>query len=49
MGDNKTSKPGMTDFKGKAKWEAWDKNKGMTQEAARQEYITFLRQLQAKQ
>jgi acyl-CoA-binding protein len=28
LGDNETAKPGMLDFKGKAKWEAWTKNKG---------------------
>jgi diazepam-binding inhibitor (GABA receptor modulating acyl-CoA-binding protein) len=27
-GDNETPKPGMLDFKGKAKWEAWTQNKG---------------------
>ena len=28
VGDNTTARPGMLDFKGKAKWDAWDKNKG---------------------
>ena len=28
VGDNTTAKPGMLDFKGKAKWEAWEKQKG---------------------
>ena len=28
-GDNSTEKPGFLDFKGKAKWEAWTKNKGV--------------------
>ena len=27
-GDCNTAKPGMLDFSGKAKWEAWNKNKG---------------------
>lgn len=31
VGDNNTDKPGMLDFKGKAKWEAWNKNKGKSQ------------------
>lgn len=38
----------MLDLKGKAKWDAWEKNKGKTQETARQEYVDFVRQLQAK-
>lgn len=28
-GDNETKKPGMLDLKGKAKWEAWNKVKGI--------------------
>ncbi|KAL7029029.1 hypothetical protein ACKWTF_006069 [Chironomus riparius] len=28
VGDNNTEKPGMLDFKGKAKWEAWNGRKG---------------------
>ena len=32
FGDCNTSKPGMLDFKGKAKWEAWNARKGQTQE-----------------
>lgn len=28
VGDNTTSKPGMFDMKGKAKWSAWDGKKG---------------------
>lgn len=31
VGDNTTDKPGMLDFKGKAKWEAWNKLKGTKQ------------------
>ena len=27
VGDNNTEKPGMLDFKGKAKWEAWNSKK----------------------
>lgn len=48
IGDNNTSRPGMMDFKGKAKWDAWDKNKGKSQEDARQEYVAFVQELQAK-
>ncbi|CAG8488766.1 13639_t:CDS:2 [Ambispora leptoticha] len=29
FGDNETPKPGMFDLKGKAKWEAWTKKKGI--------------------
>ena len=29
----------MLDFKGKAKWDAWDSKKGMSKEAAMEAYI----------
>lgn len=38
VGDNNTNKPGMLDFKGKAKWEAWNKCKGKSQADAQNEY-----------
>jgi diazepam-binding inhibitor (GABA receptor modulating acyl-CoA-binding protein) len=39
----------MLDFKGKAKWEAWEANKGKSKENAQQEYVTLVQQLKAKQ
>uniref|UniRef100_A0A4W6CGE7 Diazepam binding inhibitor, acyl-CoA binding protein n=1 Tax=Lates calcarifer TaxID=8187 RepID=A0A4W6CGE7_LATCA len=30
VGDVNTDRPGMMDFKGKAKWDAWDSRKGNT-------------------
>lgn len=32
-------RPGMLDFKGKAKWDAWNGKKGMSQEEAKKLYI----------
>merc|ERR1712105_325815 len=40
VGDINTQRPGMLDFKGKAKWNAWQSKKGMTQDDAKQAYIT---------
>ncbi|XP_070507115.1 acyl-CoA-binding protein [Chironomus tepperi] len=40
VGDNNTEKPGMLDFKGKAKWEAWTGNKGMSSDDAMTKYVT---------
>lgn len=34
VGDCNTPKPGMLDFKGKAKWEAWNNQKGKSKEDA---------------
>lgn len=39
VGDINTDRPGMLDFKGKAKWDAWEKKKGMTKEAAMEAYV----------
>lgn len=35
----------MLDFRGKAKWDAWDKRKGMSQDAAKEQYIQKVEEL----
>ena len=40
-------RPGMMDFKGKAKWDAWNGKKGMTKDAAMEAYINKADQLVA--
>lgn len=45
IGDCNTSRPGMLDFKGKAKWDAWDAKKGMSQEDAKIAYVDLLIEL----
>jgi diazepam-binding inhibitor (GABA receptor modulating acyl-CoA-binding protein) len=42
VGDINTKRPGMLDFEGKAKWDAWEKQKGKSQEEARVEYIALV-------
>ncbi|KAF9895670.1 Acyl-CoA-binding domain-containing protein 1, partial [Lobosporangium transversale] len=44
-GDNTTTRPGMFDIKGKAKWDAWDQKKGVSKEAAEKEYIELVNTL----
>ncbi|XP_055914016.1 acyl-CoA-binding protein-like [Eupeodes corollae] len=39
VGDCNISKPGALDLKGKAKYEAWNKNKGMSADDAKAAYI----------
>jgi len=39
VGDVNTDRPGMLDFTGKAKWDAWNSRKGMSKEDAEKEYI----------
>ena len=42
IGDVNTARPGMLDFKGKAKWDAWEKKKGMTQDEAKELYVELI-------
>jgi diazepam-binding inhibitor (GABA receptor modulating acyl-CoA-binding protein) len=47
VGDVNTERPGMLDFKGKAKWDAWSSVKGMSKEAAATAYIAEVARLSA--
>ena len=42
-----TDRPGMLDFKGKAKWDAWSSIKGMSKEDAEAKYIAEVERLSA--
>lgn len=48
IGDVNTSRPGIFDPKGRAKWDAWEKNKGMSSEDAMKKYIELVEQLKTK-
>ncbi|KAI9565198.1 hypothetical protein GHT06_008979 [Daphnia sinensis] len=48
VGDVNVARPGMLDFKGKAKWDSWESKKGMSSDAAKQAYITKSEELLAK-
>ncbi|KAI9318889.1 acyl-CoA-binding protein [Zopfochytrium polystomum] len=58
VGDNDTPRPGMFDLQGRAKHDAWTKNKvsvptvpacpGMSKEDAQAKYIAYVKELQAK-
>ncbi len=39
VGDNNTDQPGMFSFEAKAKWNAWNGQKGKAKEVAEKEYI----------
>ncbi|XP_046628099.1 acyl-CoA-binding protein homolog [Neodiprion virginianus] len=47
VGDINTTRPGMLDFKGKAKWDAWEQKKGMSQDEAKEKYIAMVASLVA--
>lgn len=44
-GDCARPRPGMTDFVGKAKHDAWTALKGLSQDEAKQAYITLVKEL----
>lgn len=44
-GDVHGPKPGMLDLKGKAKYEAWTKQKGKSAEKAMEAYVAFVKKL----
>ena len=44
-GDVEGEKPGFFDFVGAAKYEAWEKLKGTSQEDARDKYVGLIRKL----
>ena len=48
VGDINTERPGMFDMKGKAKWDAWNSKKGMSQDEAKQNYVDLSKQLKEK-
>jgi diazepam-binding inhibitor (GABA receptor modulator, acyl-CoA-binding protein) len=45
QGDNTEDKPGFSDMVGRAKWEAWQGQKGKTQEETMQAYIDLIESL----
>lgn len=45
-GDVDTKKPGMTDIRARAKWEAWDKRKGLSADEAMEAYIDYIDELE---
>ncbi|KAE8581750.1 hypothetical protein XENTR_v10024929 [Xenopus tropicalis] len=48
VGDVDTARPGMLDFKGKAKWDSWKKKEGTSKEDARAQYVDWVEKLKAK-
>lgn len=48
VGNNYTDSPGLLDFKGNAKWNAWHNQKGKRKTDARLEYITLVDHIMSK-
>lgn len=47
-GDVQGSRPGMLDFKGRAKFDAWSQKRGLAREAAQKAYVELVTRLEAK-
>ncbi|MCU0932294.1 MAG: acyl-CoA-binding protein [Serpentinimonas sp.] len=45
-GDNTSTKPGFSDMVGRAKWDAWNGLKGVSQDDAKQRYIDLIDSLE---
>ncbi|KAF7480550.1 acyl-CoA-binding protein isoform X1 [Marmota monax] len=48
VGDINTERPGILDFKGKAKWDAWNQLKGTSKESAMKAYVDKVEELKKK-
>ena len=48
LGDVEGARPGMMDFKGRAKFDAWLSRKGADREAAMAKYVEVVERLSAK-
>ncbi len=48
VGDVQGARPGMIDFKGRAKWDAWAKRKGQSKDQAMEAYIALVDSLAKK-
>ena len=46
LGDIKGKRPGFTDVKGRAKYDAWSRLRGKSEQRAMQEYINLVEELQ---
>lgn len=45
VGDVEGKRPGMLDLKGRAKYDAWAGRKGLTKDAAMQQYVALVNRL----
>ena len=48
IGDATGDRPGMLDFKGRAKFDAWSSRKGLQKDAAKTAYVELVAKLVAK-
>jgi diazepam-binding inhibitor (GABA receptor modulating acyl-CoA-binding protein) len=48
QGDVSGSRPGMLDFKGRAKYDAWAGRKGVSKDSAMQSYVALVGRLEGK-
>jgi len=49
LADVQTKRPDMLDIRGRAKWDAWTRRKGMTKDDAMRAYVDLVAKLVAQQ
>lgn len=49
VGDVSGARPSMLDFKGRAKFDAWEKKRGLAKETAQAAYVRLVVELEARQ
>ncbi|XP_071758446.2 acyl-CoA-binding protein-like [Centroberyx gerrardi] len=47
-GDVNIDRPGLLDFAGRAKWDAWNTKKGLSKDEAMASYISFVEEMKVK-
>jgi acyl-CoA-binding protein len=48
IGDAQGERPGMLDFKGRAKFDSWQSKRGTSKDAAQQSYVSLVEKLTKK-
>ena len=48
LGDVSGERPGMLDFKGRAKYDTWESKRGTSKESAMQSYVALVEKLASK-
>jgi acyl-CoA-binding protein len=48
LGDVQGARPGMLDFKGRAKYDSWEGKRGTSKESAMQSYVALVEKLASK-
>uniref|UniRef100_UPI0037E81752 acyl-CoA-binding protein-like n=1 Tax=Semicossyphus pulcher TaxID=241346 RepID=UPI0037E81752 len=48
IGEVNIERPGLFDFKGRKKWDAWNDKKGMSKDVAMAQYVDYVEKMKVK-